>query len=235
MLIGLRNGMAAPKGGSGEYWGLCFTAESANSTVGMSANGSAPSVNLEYSTDASRWSPFTVGSTTVTLANVGDRVWFRAGAGGNSCLGTSSQNYNKFAITGTVAASGNVMSLLDGQRQLTSIQQGYCFFGLFWLCTSLTKAPELPATQLAGSCYDSMFVGCTSLTTAPELPATQLISACYQYMFDGCQNLTAAPVWPGVSAQAEQNSCNSMFRNCTSLTAAPEIPIPAQGSSSNFK
>ena len=34
-----------------------------------------------------------------------------------------------------------------------------------------------------------MFSGCTSLTTAPELPATTLVSGCYEFMFDNCQNL----------------------------------------------
>ena len=34
-----------------------------------------------------------------------------------------------------------------------------------------------------------MFQNCTSLTTAPELPATTLVSNCYQYMFYGCKSL----------------------------------------------
>ena len=34
-----------------------------------------------------------------------------------------------------------------------------------------------------------MFQGCTSLTTAPELPATTLVSSCYQRMFINCINL----------------------------------------------
>ena len=34
-----------------------------------------------------------------------------------------------------------------------------------------------------------MFSGCTSLTTAPELPATTLAVNCYAFMFDGCTKL----------------------------------------------
>ena len=34
-----------------------------------------------------------------------------------------------------------------------------------------------------------MFYGCTSLTTAPELPATTLADYCYGSMFQGCSNL----------------------------------------------
>ena len=34
-----------------------------------------------------------------------------------------------------------------------------------------------------------MFQNCTSLTTAPELPATTLAQYCYSKMFNGCTNL----------------------------------------------
>ena len=34
-----------------------------------------------------------------------------------------------------------------------------------------------------------MFYGCSSLTTAPELPAKFLYSGCYEYMFYNCTNL----------------------------------------------
>lgn len=42
-------------------------------------------------------------------------------------------------------------------------------------------------------CYYKMFSGCTSLTTAPELPATTLADFCYYNMFYGCTNLQTAP------------------------------------------
>ena len=35
-----------------DYWGLCFTAEEPDATVSMKANGSAPSLDLLYSTDS---------------------------------------------------------------------------------------------------------------------------------------------------------------------------------------
>ena len=34
---------------------------------------------------------------------------------------------------------------------------------MFYNCTSLTQAPELPATTLVVGCYQDMFGGCTSL------------------------------------------------------------------------
>ena len=160
---------------------LCFTAKQANSTVKMVATGNAPAVSLEYSTDGNNWSPFVVSKegvegTTVTLANVDDKMWVRATSAGNTGMGSSSIDHNEFKTTGKIAASGNVDTLLDqnGNATLTS----YCYSYLF-SDTNLTTAPELPATTLAEGCYYGMFSTCESLTTAPELPATTLANKCY--------------------------------------------------------
>ena len=64
---------------------------------------------------------------------------------------------------------------------------------MFYSCTSLTQAPELPATTLASNCYSNMFNNCTSLTQAPALPATTLANSCYGAMFFRCSSLTQAP------------------------------------------
>ena len=60
---------------------------------------------------------------------------------------------------------------------------------MFYGCTNLTTAPELPATTLKDRCYSYMFYSCTSLTTAPELPATTLKDRCYDRMFYSCRRL----------------------------------------------
>ena len=93
---------------------------------------------------------------------------------------------------------------------------------MFAYCTSLSMAPELPATTLAGYCYSHMFVGCTSLNSAPELPATTLSQACYWSMFSSCRSLDIAPELPATTLAG---ACYShMFYNCTSLSSAPELP-----------
>ena len=97
-----------------------------------------------------------------------------------------------------------------------------CYEGMFYGCTSLTKAPKLPATTLAHSCYWSMFDGCTNLTNAPELPATTLAESCYNGMFEGCTNLTTAPVLPATTLAGKCYS--NMFQGCTNLTTAPVLP-----------
>jgi hypothetical protein len=87
---------------------------------------------------------------------------------------------------------------------------------MFDNCTSLTTAPELPATTLANSCYQNMFDNCTSLTTAPELPATTLVYGCYYCMFYGCTSLTTAPVLPATTLA--ENCYYNMFYSCSELS-----------------
>ena len=77
--------------GSEQMWGgeepvptvnaLCFTAEQANSTVRLDKSGSPDAIYLETSTDGSTWTDYSwSGGTgdTLTLANVGDKVYMRA-------------------------------------------------------------------------------------------------------------------------------------------------------------
>ena len=93
-------------------------------------------------------------------------------------IGGSWSNYNKFVMTGKIAASGNLNSLLEEDeetaRTMSLTGKDYCYYGMFKGCTSLTQAPALPATTLASSCYSNMFNGCRSLTQAPELPSVTL-------------------------------------------------------------
>ena len=217
---------------------LCFTAEQAGSTVAMAVTGTPTKGQVfEYSTDGSNWSVFTPGTTTITLANAGDKVYFR---GDNTTVNESASVYYKFVMSGKIAASGNIMSLLDKTCQSTTISNNYCYFSMFYGCTNLTTAPALPATTLASSCYAGMFNGCTSLTTAPALPATTLASNCYYSMFYGCRSLTTAPSLPATTLES---SCyNAMFRDCTSLQVYSSSGtghtkawrIPTSGSASSY-
>ena len=223
MLIGMRNailaGGAAP-GPTPAYWGLCFTAEAANSSVQLTAEGSAPAVTLVKSFDGVNWEAYAVGEV-IDLPSTGDLVYLAAGEGGNESFGSSTSVYHKFVINGLVAASGDITSLRRFDLEQTTLAD-HCYNSMFSGCTGLTSAPELPATTLAANCYSSMFRGCTGLTSAPELPATTLKVSCYSSMFSGCTGLTSAPELPATTLA---NFCyNSMFRGCTGLTSAPELP-----------
>ena len=146
---------------------------------------------------------------------------------GNNSNGfsTDEENFNYFQMTGKIGASGNIMSLLydnDFEGKLT-IPRGCCYQYMFYGCTSLTTAPELPATTLVDGCYSGMFNGCTSLTTAPELPATTLADSCYNGMFADCTSLTTAPELPATTLA---DGCYwSMFNGCTSLNYIKMLAI----------
>lgn len=215
-------------GADKEYWGLKFTAEQAGSTISMTNYGTPNPITLLASTDGNTWTQFIPNETTITLANVGDYVYFKAGAGGNKSLsivdGLAINHNWSFALTGKISASGNVMSLLDGEKNINKMTNDNigAFAFLFDSCTALTQAPELPAETLATGCYCGMFLRCTALTQAPELPAETLADECYAYMFQGCTKLTQAPALPATTLA---DYCyNQMFRGCTSLTQAPELP-----------
>lgn len=132
----------------------------------------------------------------------------------------------QFVLSGdTLSCEGDIMSLLDYNRNISEIPSSYCFYKLFSACSLLTAAPELPATTLAPYCYYSMFEGCTALAVAPELPATTLTEGCYKSMFEDCAALTIAPNLPATTLDLLCYS--SMFEGCTALTSAPALPATA--------
>ena len=198
---------------------LTFEATQDGSTVSLKKYGS-PTGDFQTSRDGGNtWTDYTIG-TDITL-NTGEEVSFRAKADRTS--EQSSLDYFYFQMTGKIEARHNVMSLYrtnDFATYNTVVE--YAFGQLFPNCTSLTKAPALPATTLAGSCYNSMFFGCTSLTKAPVLPATTLAGSCYNSMFSGCTLLKKSPKLPATTLAS--NCYSSMFRDCTSLTKAPVLP-----------
>lgn len=68
-----------PPGPTPEW--LCFTATQASSTVHLDKNGSPDAIYLETSTDGSTWTDYAWSNKTgdtLTLTNVGDKVYMRA-------------------------------------------------------------------------------------------------------------------------------------------------------------
>ena len=196
------------------YGGLRFTAEASNSSVQLTAVGSAPAVTLIKSFDGVNWEDYTVGEV-IDLPSIGDFVYLAAGEGGNETFGSSTSNYHKFVINGLVAASGDITSLRSFDLEQTTLA-AYCYYNMFNGCTGLTSAPELPATTLAIYCYYNMFAGCTGLTSAPELPATNLKPRCYYRMFFRCTGLTSAPELPATTLV---DTCYfMMFFGCKNLS-----------------
>ena len=198
---------------------LTFKATQDGSTVALTRKGS-PSGSFQTSRDGgSTWTDYTIGSK-ITL-NTDDEVSFRAKADRTEVQ--SDKNYFSFQMTGKIEAWHNVMSLYRTNDFATyKSVVDYAFRQLFDGCTSLVKAPVLPATTLASNCYYGMFNGCRSLKSAPALQATTLAVNCYVRMFEGCTSLTKAPELPATTLS---DGCyGNMFNGCRSLTKAPELP-----------
>ena len=211
---------------------LCFTAADGDVEVYLyiRVDGDRTDVpRFEWSSDGVAWSPVETWNKSktdylITTLTNGSKMYIRAlnsnnflyslNEGSGAGAGIIHTRF-KFSGTGTVAASGNVMSLLDKNNTLNAIPSVKCFYNLFAFCDKLTSAPELPATTLTDYCYQSMFQDCTSLTSAPELPATTLADYCYFSMFQGCTSLTKAPM---LSATNLADGCyEAMFYRCSAL------------------
>ena len=198
---------------------LTLTATTDNSSVKLIKNGRLS--NTYEVNVGSGWTAYEFG-TNMPL-NKGQSCKWRCKSHPTT-QGVS--DYVQFVMTGTIEASGNCNSMLSSDFEgITSLYgYDYVFYKLFYGCTSLTKAPLLPAKTLEYQCYTLMFSGCTSLTKAPLLPATTLSSNCYVSMFSGCTSLTKAPLLPATTLSNNNNCYNGMFSGCTSLT---EVRISA--------
>ena len=184
--------------------------------------------NMQYSIDGGlTWEDYRIGVGEENIVPIslrdGESVMFR-GVNDNLAYYLEDEQdyiYTKCFIGGSVTASGDVTSLLNGIGGNVALTDN-CFSSMFYGCTGLTQAPTLPATTLVSNCYSSMFYGCTGLTQAPTLPATTMADRCYDSMFYGCTGLTQAPTLPATTLAS---SCyNSMFYGCTGLTQAPTLP-----------
>ena len=184
---------------------------------------------LEYFDSDKTWTVWNGTTTLSAVDNDGERVLYLRGTGNTKITGLNADdvsNTYRWVLTGSdIACVGNIENLLDyatvesGQHPMMAEA---CYGDMFYGCTSLTKAPALPATTLAIGCYFGMFQGCTALTQAPALPATTLDTSCYTLMFSGCTALIQAPELPATTLA--MGCYGSMFPDCTSLTQAPALP-----------
>lgn len=176
---------------------LCFTANTAGSTVQLTQNGTPTAVNLETSTNGSTWTDYTIWDT-ITLSSIWDKVYWRNKSGTTTGFSTATSNFYKFVMSGSISASWDVNYLLckDSTTDLTA-SGNLCFYRLFHNCANLTTVPKLPATILTNYCYYQMFYGCTNLEQLTSLSAISLKSECYRQMFYGCSKikLSSTQTW----------------------------------------
>lgn len=210
---------------------LCFTANTAGSTILLRKNNSPTSVTLETSTDWTNWDTYTFW-TTITLSNIWDKVYFRNTSETDTGFSTN-WGFYQFEMTWSIAWSWDITSLLN--KNFTNTLSANCFLYLFRSCKALTAAPELPATTLANNCYGNMFQWCSNLTTLPKLPATTIVSSCYWAMFYQCSKikLSTTQTWEYQTAYripttwtwiASSDSFNYMFdATWWTFTSSPTV------------
>lgn len=204
--------------------------------------GAYSSDGMYYSIDDGiTWNNLPNGETTPIISAGTKIIWkgrsypsYEAGSGHFSSTGRFTVQGNPMSIINgdnfigkTYLGNGGFSYLFNGASGLTqahnlilptmNLPKIYCYVSMFYGCTSLTTAPELPATTLADECYLSMFKGCTSLTNAPALPATILYERCYESMFEGCTSLTTAPELPATTLA--EDCYKYMFQGCRNLNS----------------
>ena len=137
---------------------LTLTATADNSGVKLWMSGT---VNNTFEVDKGNgWEDYTI-NTNIYL-NAGESCKWRCKSHPST---QSNTQYVRFVMSGTIEASGNCNSMLSSNfENITSISKyDHAFVALFQDCTSLTKAPLLPATILPPYGYYYMFSRCTSL------------------------------------------------------------------------
>lgn len=172
---------------------LCFTS-TGNSTVKLNMTGSYSGFSkklINYKINNGDWQKLDWDNV---LLSDGDKMYINSDdivplIYKDELDGGNSYGIN-FAITGSIALSGDITSLYNFDNTTKIISK---YEKLFKDCAAITDASnlKLPDTTLAQDCYNAMFQGCTALAAAPELPATKLDSSCYQNMFSGCRKLNS--------------------------------------------
>ena len=205
---------------------LTLTALEDNSSVqlvcvtneGYSGSSSVDFSKMYYRTNESNtWLKY--NNEVVNLYNEGDYVQF---VNSNNILSISNLCFANFVMTGKIAGSGNVQSLLNFQKYVYS----YSFYGLFSGCTSLIYSPSFPGKFPNGHSnqYFDTFYGCTNLLEAPDLMTEDIHGQTYCRMFYNCKSLQYPPKMPKtITITNSLRHCYQMFYGCSSLRETPEF------------
>lgn len=173
---------------------------------------------IEYSLDRINWQEW--DGKEITSKN---NVIYMRGYNNTVITGKDTTLWG-FSTWDKLICRGNIELLLDYKtcsKGEHPKMKTYCYKTMFLGCSSLEKAPDLPATNLAYGCYEAMFSGCTSLKEVPELPAAKLARYCYQGMFIECTSLKEAPELP--ATKLAYGCYEDMFSGCRSLNEVPKL------------
>lgn len=141
----------------------------------------------------------------------------------------SDTTYVQFKFNGPskFKISGNIMGLIDGFNEVTTIPSLYCFYRLF-LGVGLiydASALRLPAKVIKGGAYYEMFSNCNNMVAGPDIDGTDnsgLVGT--RGMFKGCTSLVECPKFS--FEKVGDGACQEMFKDCYELINPPKI-LPA--------
>lgn len=207
---------------------LCFTAVDGDASVSMVGQNfvigtvtTAPTIY--YSFDKVTWTSWIENNAGAAINLTNGQSVYMYGENPNGVSNIAAGDTYSFQMTGKIEASGNIQTLLSKAGDRMDVPVG-AFYALFLVCSSLTTAPELPATTLEGACYIEMFAGCTSLVIAPSLPATTLAQSCYHNMFNSCSKLQSVTTY--VTEWNTSNTYDWLSKAGTNATN-PTVYCPA--------
>ena len=195
---------------------LCFTAVGGSASISITNTGTNLNITkpkLFVSTDNSTWSEW--DQNTITLANANDTVYMY---GDNRAFSYSTADNSKFALTGSIAISGNLLSLLSKDETVDIGEYG--FYQLFYNATSIVSGPDVKGGIAGYYAMNGAFYGCSNMVSFGEISFKELHSGACKGMFQGCSKLTEAPTLPKIDI-ASPYVFQDMFYNCTALTEAP--------------
>lgn len=141
----------------------------------------------------------------------------------------SDTTYVQFKFDGTSKfnISGNIMGLIDGFSEVTTIPSLYCFYKLFMGISLIydASALRLPAKVINGAAYYEMFMNCSNMVAGPDIDGTDnsgLVGT--RGMFKGCKSLVECPKFS--FEKVGNGACQEMFMDCNELINPPKI-LPA--------
>ena len=119
-----------------------------------------------------------------------------------------------FSYAGVVSANNLILPVLS----LNSFDYENMFYG----CSYLISAPDLPATVISSYTYQRMFSGCRNLIYTPRIRCKNFKTGSCEEMFYNCQNIESPPI---MTCESVDYRCfRSMFSGCKKLKTTPLLP-----------
>lgn len=209
-----------------DYLSFTDTSGAANrfalSRVGVAS--SLPDVSIEYSFDKTNWQTWVEENATRTLTIPANGTVYLRGNNQSFNINSDDNRYT-FGSSGSVAAGGDIVSLVSADGTATALPNHFCRC-MFKGMTTLTKAPKIGATTFGSAACRGMFDGCTNLTDVSLIDFSDVTigNSSFYWMFRNTA-ITAAPLL--TVSNTNSTCCFGMFTGCSSMTTAANVHLNA--------